>query len=519
MERYGGNIRSMLSMAFHALFGALWLMVLPGIIVACFVMDRLALVPAFVLLFLLIFHKRTADVLGNIKDQAVSFTERYPLPVIAAFFMLLQIVLQIYTGYEMAVTPSGDRNIIFNQAAEMALNNVFKTSDEYNFYFLRYPNNVLLLMLEAVWFMLLKAMGAGSFLYGNMLLNIFAIDLSIILCMVIVYRKYGKNTAVLFQVMTLFFVPFYTYVPFVYTDTLVLPVVAGILLCYQVLEECWDKKGPGFYLILVLMGILTWAGFGLKPTAVIITVACFIHMVFSKGWKRGTVAALIIVLSAGICVKTYNIVMDKMEVVDQTDYDKENFPYSHWIMMGLQGTGNYSLKDRKYTSSFETKKEKEKGNIAMIKKRLEDYGVAGFLLHQYVKAVSTWSNGKYDMEYHLQQKPERNSWLQEFFFKDGRFYPLYDVYCTLYQFLMLFFIAASVIYGFIKRETGSPVMWKLALFGLFLFLSLWETKSRYVLHFIPVMLLITTDMIVKIKNNFGRKGITVKRPEEISMAR
>lgn len=67
--------------------------------------------------------------------------------------------------------------------------------------------------------------------------------------------------------------------------------------------------------------------------------------------------------------------------------------------------------------------------------------------------------------------------------------------------MLLVFIMISVIYGFRKKETGSAVMWKLALFGLFLFLSIWETKSRYVMQFVPVMLLITIDMLVKIKKN------------------
>lgn len=500
--------KKVLSMTFHGLFAVLWVLVLPGIMLTFFVNDSFVIFPALLVPALVIQRKKVFKIAERIKEWLEHCMNKYSIVTIAVFFMTVQIVLQAYVGYEMAVTPAGDRNIIFKQASEMALHNVFKTSDEYNFYFLRYPNNQLLLMLETVWFMMLKAVGITNFLYGNMALNIIAIDLSIILCMVIVYRKYGRNPAILFQIMTVIFVPFYTYVPFVYTDTLVLPVVAGLLLCYELLEEHWNKKGTeeiaGFGIILCVMGVLTWIGYALKPTVAIITLACFIHMVIAKNWKRGLINSLVIMLVFGTCINTFNTVMDKMEVVDQTDYDTENFPYSHWIMMGLQGTGNYSLKDREYTSSFETKKDKEKANIAMIRKRLKEYGIKGLLLHQYIKAVATWSNGKYDMEFHLQRQPKRNSWLQGLFFKDGIFYPLYDGYCTIYQCMLLVFIMISVIYGFRTKETGSAVMWKLALFGLFLFLSIWETKSRYVMQFVPVMLLITIDMFVKIKKNLLR---------------
>ncbi len=501
MNKYAGKLQGMASRIFHGMFAAIWLMLLPGIFIWGIWDNVLLLIPVIIIMAALVLYRAKPVFPGRLKIQVLSYIDKYSVITAAVFLMVIQVVLQVYFGYEMAVTPAGDRNVIFKQASEMALNNVFKTSDQYNFYFLRYPNNQMLLLLEMFWFMILKAVGTRDFLYGNMVLNILAIDAAILLCMVLVNRKYGKRAAVLFQVMSLLFIPFYTYIPFVYTDTLVLPIVAGLLLCYQFVEENFKKNRLNVYIWILAMGVLTWLGFELKPTVAIITVACAIHMVVAKNWKRGLVATLALILVFGSCRETFKIVMDKTAVVDQTDYDKENFPYAHWVMMGLKGTGNYNLADREYTSSFETKEDKEKGDIRMIKKRLKEYGVPGLLLHQYIKAVSTWSNGKYDMEFHLQRQPVRNSWLQSVFFKDGKLYPLYDSYCTLYQWTLIIFIAISVVYGLLKKEMGSAAMWKLALFGLFLFLSIWETKARYVMHFVPVMMLIVIDMLYVIHRN------------------
>jgi len=508
LDKSSSGTRGMLSRTFHGLFGAVWLVLLPGIMVACLENDILIVVLVPFIPVLIVQRRHILHFLSDIKAWVVKCTDKHSVITIAIFFMAVQVTLQAYVGFEMAVTPAGDRNIIFKQAGEMALSGVFKTSSQYNFYFLRYPNNMLLLLLEAFWFRILKLAGINNFLYGNMVLNIFAIDLAILLCMVIVYRKYGKNAAIFFQVMAVLFVPFYTYIPFVYTDTLILPVVAGLLLCYEFMQEYWDNKGRKFWYCIITMGVLTWAGFGLKPTAAVITIACFIHMVIARSWKKGLVVSFAVLMVFGTCLKTFNATVDKMEVVDKTDYDTENFPYSHWIMMGLQGTGNYSLEDREYTSSFKTKEDKRKANILMIKKRLSEYGIKGLLLHQYIKAVATWYNGKYDMEFHLQRQPVRNSWLQSVFFKDGIFYPLYDGYCTIYQWMLLFFVAVSVIYGFKKKETGSVMMWKLALSGLFLFLSIWETKSRYVMQFVPVMMLVTVDMVINIAEGSRQKAVT-----------
>lgn len=501
MNKYAGKLQGMASRIFHGMFAAIWLMLMPGIFIWGIWDNVLLLIPVIIIMAALGLYRAKPVFPGRLKIQVLSYIDKYSVITAAVFLMVIQVALQVYFGYEMAVTPTGDRNVIFKQASEMALNNVFKTSDQYNFYFLRYPNNQMLLLLETFWFMILKAVGTGDFLYGNMVLNILAIDAAILLCMVLVNRKYGKRAAVLFQVMSLLFIPFYTYIPFVYTDTLVLPIVAGLLLCYQFVEENFKKNRLNVYIWILAMGVFTWLGFELKPTVAIITVACAIHMVVAKNWKRGLVATLALILVFGSCRETFKIVMDKTAVVDQTDYDKENFPYAHWVMMGLKGTGNYNLADREYTSSFETKEDKEKGDIRMIKKRLKEYGVPGLLLHQYIKAVSTWSNGKYDMEFHLQRQPVRNSWLQSVFFKDGKLYPLYDSYCTLYQWTLIIFIAISVVYGLLKKEMGSAAMWKLALFGLFLFLSIWETKARYVMHFVPVMMLIVIDMLYVIHRN------------------
>lgn len=501
MNKSAGKLQGMASQVFHGMFAAIWLIMLPGIIAWGIWNNILLLIPVMFIIAAAALYRVKPGFPGKLRMQALSYIDKYSVITAAIFLMVVQVALQVYAGYEMAVTPAGDRNVIFKQASEMALNNVFKTSDKYNFYFLRYPNNQMLLLLETFWFMVLKAAGTGDFLYGNMVLNILAIDVAIILCMVLVNRKYGKRAAILFQVMALLFVPFYTYIPFVYTDTLVLPVVAGLLLCYQIIEENFKKNGLNVYIWILVMGVLTWIGFELKPTVAIITIACAIHMVVAKNWRRGLVAAFALILVFGSCRGTFKTVMDKTAVVDQTDYDKENFPYAHWIMMGLKGAGNYNLADREYTSSFGTKEDKEKGDIRMIKKRLKEYGVPGLLFHQYIKAVSTWSNGKYDMEYHLQRQPVRKSWLQQVFFKDGKFYPLYDSYCTLYQWTLIIFIAISVVYGLLKKEMGSAAMWKLALFGLFLFLSIWETKARYVMHFVPVMMLIVIDMLYVLRRN------------------
>lgn len=274
----------------------------------------------------------------------------------------------------------------------------------------------------------------------------------------------------------------------------------GILLCYELIEEKWEKKGTCLWLALSGLAFLMWMGFALKPTIAILGIACAMHMTITKQWRRGLLYSLCIVLVFSLFQISYHRVLDRMELVDQTDYDTENFPYSHWIMMGLGGIGVYNREDRQYTSSFETKEEKQQGNIDMIRSRLKSYGVTGLLAHQYAKGVATWHSGRYDMEFYLPNQPLKMSWLQRIFYpgKDG--YPFYSLYCTLYHLMVLAMITISLKQGLRTRSLDSAVMWKLALFGLFLFLGIWETRPRYVMHFVPVLMFIATDTLIKNKD-------------------
>lgn len=492
----------LLSRWFHGVFCFLWMGLVPGVVITCLFFDwkGMALFSVLLLLTAIVFHRQLPGWGGLLYKQAGAWIDHHSALSIFLLLIGIQIAVQLVFGYELAVEPSGDRKIIFQQASEIALSGNWNTSKEYNFYFLRYPNNVGLLLLEAAWFTILRCFGITNFLYANMVLNLLCIDSAIALCVFLAHRKFGKKAAVCFQLLCMAFVPFYTFIPFVYTDTLTLPIVAGILLLFQLVEENWEQqKKKKLYLALAAIGILTFAGFELKPTVAILTIAGILYMLFVKGGRTVFLKTGCLLLAFLLCTGCYQQAVKKMELVDQTDYDKENFPYSHWLMMGLQGFGNYSKGDREYTSSFETKEEKQKANIAMIKARLKNYGVLGLAGHQYIKGVSTWFNGKYDMDFHLQRNPLRQSWMQSIFFKEGKYYFFYSAYCTMYQFFLLAMVGISLVQGYKKCRIDMAAVWKLAVFGLFIFLSFWETKSRYVMHFTPVLLLVALDTMVKCK--------------------
>ncbi len=63
----------------------------------------------------------------------------------------------------------------------------------------------------------------------------------------------------------------------------------------------------------------------------------------------------------------------------------------------------------------------------------------------------------------------------------------------------------SLLIGIKKGIVNGTLLFKLAIYGLFLFLLIWETRSRYVYGFTPLLLLIAVDTCNELVNiNFKR---------------
>ena len=75
------------------------------------------------------------------------------------------------------------------------------------------------------------------------------------------------------------------------------------------------------------------------------------------------------------------------------------------------------------------------------------------------------------------------------------------------QLLLLLGIGLSVFCNFTERGWAREIQAvQLAVFGLFLFLLIWETRSRYLINFVPLFALLGIDGITSVENWLaGRK--------------
>ena len=83
---------------------------------------------------------------------------------------------------------------------------------------------------------------------------------------------------------------------------------------------------------------------------------------------------------------------------------------------------------------------------------------------------------------------------------DGVDYAKTYRYCNAVQLLLLGGILLSLLVNFFgKCETREIQAMQIAVFGLFLFLLIWETRSRYLVNFVPIFILLGIDGIQGIR--------------------
>ena len=195
-----------------------------------------------------------------------------------------------------------------------------------------------------------------------------------------------------------------------------------------------------------------------------------------------------------LLVGLLTVVPGKLPFFDASDREKNEFPMEHWVAMGLVDSGGYNAGVYWMTASTEGKEAKKEVDRQFIRETLEEYGVPGMLDHLKKKIEFTWGDGVYFAPEKLKRDPVKTSWLHSWVLYDGADYQKTYRYCSAVQLLILGGILLSVLSNFLRKgEVREVQAMQLAVFGLFLFLLIWETRSRYLVNFVPVFLLLGAD--------------------------
>jgi len=310
-------------------------------------------------------------------------------------------------------------------------------------------------------------------------------------CAGIIYE--GRPAKIItIMIKGLFFTPLVTYVTYFYTDSLaILWIMLGLFFYLLYERECKfeelavDCKPLKKKYVYVLLDALCIAvGYAVKGTTIILLIAILMNVILVAKKKKNIIVFIIFVtLTFYVANSSINSFSNKMLALDEKEIEEQQFPMIHWIMMSADGQGNFNWEDFFYTKNVIGYENKKEADLKRLKYKLEKQGVSGFVEHIIEKAESPWRDGVFMIPFYVESR-----------FLSGAIF--YSVASILYVSILQNAENKAIISLFFKeRDDVSNAgnigfVTKLLLIGIFLFLLIWESKSRYLVSLFLTFVLI-----------------------------
>lgn len=460
-----------------------------------------------VLLFVLWMMKFCAEKIYLSEKQ---FYKIVVISFVIIYFIQLFISENIYfkTGWDVWVLTSSAENIALNGASGVEVD-----------YFSRYPNNVFSVYTLVLLYKIAVIVHRQNPYVVIVAINSLLVNVSVLLAVLSIYkitkRQGAAMTSMLFGVILIALSP---WIVIPYTDTLGMIFPIGAVFLYVHLKNIYLK----YFLFAVLCGI----GYLFKPTVAIGLIALIILKMFSV-LKRLLChkLKLTIVLKTALCILIAGVLvvgLDKAVLgMNKTTLDENQaMTMTHYFMMGLneKTEGVYSQDDVIYSSSFDNKDARQKGNIEVIRQRYQEMGFSGYIIQLVKKNIANYNDGTfawYREGNFFVEMPEKNdlaaTLLRRFYWWDQAGEKnMYQIFASIEQ-VVWFFILLCIVCCMAQGKKGNDVenLIALTLIGVSLFLLLFECRARYLYIFSPLYLVLGGIGLNKASEVFNR--IKMKR--------
>lgn len=422
------------------------------------------------------------------------------IPII---LMIVFTIICLIVGYKLRVNPSWDMGRVFEIASKYA-NGTINQDD----YLYEFPNNI------AITYIFIAVLKIANIIKIENLITAITIFNSIVVCLTVISlyyatkRVFNEKTALMFLIISLFTTPLYLYTAIYYTDTMSMLFAALTFLLYAYSRSEQNKLKRT--VLEILFGITIILCIKVKITSAFVVIAMVVYDILSGKIIKFSKKFWITILSAALCFILCVIIQNRLILPDLEKQKYIKMPIEHWILTGLVGNGGYNSEIRDYTGGFSGYEEKRKGDIEKIKETIKEYNIGTFVDHINQKLKFAWSDGTYYAPEKLWREPLNKGFLYEFVAKDGSKTNLYKYFPQSMHFGMLIFMVIDILIILKNKKLDKKdIILAISVFGLLVFLLLWENRSRYILTLVPIMLILEARGIEGfcdyIKNFIGEK--------------
>ncbi|MFT8361576.1 MAG: glycosyltransferase family 39 protein [Sporolactobacillus sp.] len=412
-------------------------------------------------------------------QRSADWLKRLPAAHYLLIFLSINFCLQLLVLAWLNVHPSWDFGLVIRLGADQLVKTGYL-----NDYFTRYTNNIFLALLLAI---IGRLLSPSLFFYQ--LFNCFCLLSAHYLLYRIADRLYGEGTAKLSLLASTLSFPFIFYTPIAYTDTISLPFVLLPLLpmingqgklrldfpaivgTASLFALCPLVKGtliilPIAYSIVLLLHLRHWRRiYCLIPLALFFAATILLHLLaYGAGWLNPEQVA------------------------------ENQFPITHWLMMGENHwtNGKYSHHDEALTGLLihsHSRHQVETMELQETARRIRSRGVTGNLSFFTEKLAITWTDGSFYSLNCLRRFPVRPQVIHAL--TTGRLSPFTQGVARIELIILIVGLFLSALAT--RRQSPRPIDFflQLTLIGIFFFLLIWETRSRYLVSFLPYFILLS----------------------------
>lgn len=333
--------------------------------------------------------------------------------------------------------------------------------------------------------------------------NILIVDAAAVMIIDVVRQWFGKKYIPLISLFTWSLFLISPWVALTYTDTWAFMLMAlnlWLVMSYERLEKNWR-----IYLCAIALGLSFTMSYLIKPSLLVVYVAFAIIYVlrrFSGELKRKRMTLIIIPVALGIAAASGVLVGFKVYTAHQTLVTvnaKLAHPATHFIAMGMTGTGRYSEDDVQLDRSIKSPKKRQETNLKLIQQRLAAFGPTNYFKFLVTKqgadtadASFGWGNdGIFLIAFGSKHSSLISAIPRYLFTENGTANTNSFEYRFMTQLIwtvMLFFLLFAGHLHSWKNQ-----LLKYGIVGAMVFLLIFEGgRSRYIIQFLPLFLILAT---------------------------
>ena len=433
--------------------------------------------------------------------------------VLVAAVLAGLLCLQLRIGWAIRVAPGWDAGMVAGTAERLALGLPDDPSQQQ--YVAWYPNNAFIVALLHSWDDLALATGHPDLWAAGVVLVAIAMTTAVALAYLAARRLGGPVTAYLTLALALVFVGLSPWSAVTYSDTLTMPFPALVLYLFSL-----ERRRTGVASRAALwaaMGLATWVGCSLKPTAVFALAAAVVValVVGAHAWRRSARvflacgAASAAGLVVGALVVGQVVAWQGMEPAREAA--AQRLDVTHFLKMGAQQSpgvhndyfGGYSEADVIETRELPLE-DRPRENVESYASRVAEMGPLGYARFLERKAVWTLGDGSFFAwgEGTMSAQPTpflatdpTSARVQRWFGLHG---DRYAATFSLWQGTWLVVLLLVAGAGLARTGSGTgrtqlgpvPTMARISLLMLAAFLLLFEARARYLYLYLPYFLVL-----------------------------